>query len=1082
MRKKILSALLLGLVTVASTSTFVSCKDYDDDVKNLQDQITTNDTNLKKLVEDKIALVNAEIEKTNKAISDAEEACKAADKKLQEQIDAANKAITDGDAKTLVAAKKAVEDAMVTVSTTYATKAELEKAQKDLTAAYEKADEVLNNKIDAKVEELVLADKALDEAVNKAQKRADDAYTFAEAINNDLKANYATKKELSDAVTKLNTTIGEVKNDLTGLINANTQKINGLDTRLGDAEGKITAAEGRITANESAISSLDELTKKHTAALEKLNSRLPQVADSLKELYGKVAVLENNLNTVADTLSQNYRKAVNAAVAQLRSDVKDSLNPIRIDIRDLGTRVTKEVNRLDGDIEKANDSIDVVAANLKAVDARVVAIESRLSVISGDLSNLITSIIYNGQTSKAIRYGVVTDEKVVFPYDGKEGAVTFNEGNIIMSSVGGYIYSTINPAQINFAGSSVKVVNSRNEESTSVSLGAAEIVTKDDPILTITRGKSENLGNGLYKLPINVKTPANEAAFTGNTAFYQNADQTSCIAYALQTEYKAGDSTRTVTSHYDLAFKPVTVDAIETIDAVTEGTTKPGKDITGVPAFTMKFEVADDAALEGTMKLKDVDYNDVYASYVEVDPAYEHANDVKLSVNQIMYGKDIAKEVEISVPESLINESIPVKWYVLNYNGKVVSTTEKVVFTRSIFGTINVEVSDVLSQSDPKILNITDAVIAQLKAKKGDEAAKLFAKHATLPLDSAKSGVLRVHVEKDGDSIKNTFKYVPAGLKFENDKCVLTQPMEFVDANGLKVATINYILTVTLPETYDDLKMRIGSAFNVIDTNEKYSKDYTVAWANNVNPDTKKVNYLWDTHSFNIDRFTTLARTKGDATSYIDYEAPNAAQYNDFQLRTAAATDSVKVQNIRVYSSDDVLASNTNPGAAPVGDNDKVRFQINQNIHFFGLANAYKTHDTFWYSVVSPINYGIFRGGKKSVNATCNNVGYCEAGLDDFVWEDFSNNKAKFKINDSRIKSVTCKLIDDAANNYALVHNKTINVDRAANCLKFTINTGAATSESKLTVEIQILDMWGIETVIKGEINVKKSEAQAKKH
>lgn len=1081
MRKKILSALLLGLFTVASTSTFVSCKDYDDDVKNLQEQITTNDTNLKKLVEDKIALVNAEIEKTNKAISDAEKAYKAADEELQKKIDAANKAITDGDKATLDAAKKAVEDAMVTVSTTYATKAELEKAQKDLTAAYEKADEVLNKKIDAKVEELVLADKALDDAVKKAQKRADDAYTFAEAINNDLKANYATKKELSDAVTDLKTTIGDVKTELTGLINANTNKITALDTRLGTAEGKITAAEGRITANESAISSLDELTKKHTADLAKLNSRLPQVADSLKNLYDKVAVLDNSLQTVADTLSRNYRAAVAAAVAQLRNDVKDSLNPIRIDIRDLGNRVTSEVNRLDGEISKANDSIDVVAANLKAVDGRVVAIESRLAVISGDLSNLITSIIYNGQTSKAIRYGVVTDEKVVFPYDGKENAVTFNQGNVIMSSEGGYIYSTINPAQIDFEGSSVKVVNSRNEESTLVSLGAAEVVTKDDPILTITRA-TKNLGNGLYKLPINVKTPANERAFTGNTAFYQNLDQTSCIAYALQTEYKAGDSTRTVTSHYDLAFKPVTVDAIEAIDAVTEGTTKPGKDITGVPAFTMKFEVADDAPLEGTMKLAGIDYNDVYASYVEVDPAYEHANDVKLSVNQIMYGKDIAKEVEISVPESLINESIPVKWYVLNYNGKVVSTTEKVVFTRSIFGTINVEVSDELSQSDPKTLNITNDVIAQLKAKKGVDAAKLFAKHATLPLDSAKSGVLRVHVEKDGDSIKNTFKYVPSALKFKDNKCVLTQPMEFVDANGLKVATINYTLTVTLPETYDKLQMRIGSAFNVIDTDKDYSKDYTVAWANNVNAITKKVNYLWDTHSFNIDRFTTLAAAKGDATSYIDYEAPDAAQYNDFQKTTSAATDSVKVQNIRVYASNDVLASNTNAGAAPVGDNDKVRFHINQNIHFFGLANAYKTHDTFWYSVVSPINYGIFRGGKKVVEATCNNVGYCEAPLTHFVWEDFSNNKQKFQINDSRIKSVTCKLIDDASNNYALVENKTITVNRTANRLEFKINSGAATSECKLTVEIQILDIWGIETVIKGEINVKTSEAQAKKH
>lgn len=1081
MRKKILSALLLGLFTVASTSTFVSCKDYDDDVKNLQDQITTNDTNLKKLVEDKIALVNAEIEKTNKAISDAEEAYKAADEELQKQINAANKAITDGDKATLDAAKKAVEDAMVTVSTTYATKAELEKAQQDLTAAYEKADKVLNDKIDAKVEDLLLADKALDDAVNKAQKRADDAYTFAESINNDLKAHYATKKELSDAVTKLNATIGDVKKELTDLINANTNKITDLDTRLGIAEGKITAAEGRITANESAISKLDSLTKVHTADLAKLNSRLPQVADSLKVLYGKVADLKTSLETVADTLSQNYRAAVNAAVAQLRNDVKDSLNPIRIDINNLGTRVTTEVGRLDGNIEKANDSIDVVAANLKAVDNRVVAIESRLAVISGDLSNLITSIIYNGQTSKAIRYGVVTDEKVVFPYEGKENAVTFNKDDVIMSSVGGYIYSTINPAQIDFTGSSVKVVNSRNEESTLVSLGVAEVVTKDDPILTITRA-TQNLGNGLYKLPINVKKPANVEAFTGNTAFYQNADQTSCIAYALQTEYKAGDSTRTVTSHYDLAFKPVTVDAIQAIDAVTEGTTKPGKDITGVSAYTMKFDVADTASLEGTMKLAGIDYNHVYASYVEVDTAYEHAKDVKLSVNKIMYGKDIAKEVQISVPESLINESIPVKWYVLNYNGKVVSTTEKVVFTRSIFGTINVEVSDTLSQRDPKILNITDAVIAKLKEVKGVDAAKLFVKHAVLPLDSAKSGVLRVHVEKVSDSIKNTFKYVPSALKFENNKCVLTQPMEFVDANSLKVATINYTLTVILPETYDALKMRIGSAFNVIDKDEEYSKDYTVAWANNVNPDTKKVNYLWDTHSFNIERFTILAAAKGDATSYIDYKAPDAAQYNDFQERTAAATDSVKVQNIRVYASNDVPASNTNAGAAPVGDNEKVRFHINQNIHFFGLANAYKTHDTFWYSVVSPINYGIFRGGKKVVEATCNNVGYCEAPLTDFEWVDFSNNKKTFKINDSRIKSVTCKLIDDASNNYALVKNKTITVNRDQNRLEFTILDGAATSECTLTVEIHILDIWGIETVIKGEINVKTSEAQAKKH
>ena len=39
MRKKYLSALLFGALLVASTGTFTSCKDYDDDINNLQTQI-----------------------------------------------------------------------------------------------------------------------------------------------------------------------------------------------------------------------------------------------------------------------------------------------------------------------------------------------------------------------------------------------------------------------------------------------------------------------------------------------------------------------------------------------------------------------------------------------------------------------------------------------------------------------------------------------------------------------------------------------------------------------------------------------------------------------------------------------------------------------------------------------------------------------------------------------------------------------------------------------------------------------------------------------------------------------------------
>ena len=39
MNKKFLSAILFGALMVTSTGTFVSCKDYDDDIDNLQEQI-----------------------------------------------------------------------------------------------------------------------------------------------------------------------------------------------------------------------------------------------------------------------------------------------------------------------------------------------------------------------------------------------------------------------------------------------------------------------------------------------------------------------------------------------------------------------------------------------------------------------------------------------------------------------------------------------------------------------------------------------------------------------------------------------------------------------------------------------------------------------------------------------------------------------------------------------------------------------------------------------------------------------------------------------------------------------------------
>ena len=59
MKRKIFSKLLMGALLVASVSLYVSCKDYDDDIKDLQHQIDSlnglvsqKETTIKTLITD----------------------------------------------------------------------------------------------------------------------------------------------------------------------------------------------------------------------------------------------------------------------------------------------------------------------------------------------------------------------------------------------------------------------------------------------------------------------------------------------------------------------------------------------------------------------------------------------------------------------------------------------------------------------------------------------------------------------------------------------------------------------------------------------------------------------------------------------------------------------------------------------------------------------------------------------------------------------------------------------------------------------------------------------------------------------
>lgn len=1077
MRKKILSVLLLGLFTVASTSTLVSCKDYDDDIKNLQEQITANDATLKKLVEDKYQLALAEVKKVDDALELAKKHCEDADKQLQANIEAAEKAAKkyadDGDAATLAAAKKAVDDAMVQVAATYATKAELDDAKKDLEKAIETAKNDLNNRIDDEVKKLMDADDALQKGIDKAQAKADEAYKLAETIRD----TYATKKELADAIDGL-------RKELNVKISANADDIKAL-------QGRMSKAEASLLKDSAAIKALQDLTAEHSATLIALKSDVKNHEDSLKLIDAKVKANFATLRTAIDSLKAAHNEAV--------KDLTKKITNTNVRIDSLNSAMNTQLNAIRDRLTKVENRVTTLEAQVKAIQEELVKVNGKLQILFNDLNALITSIIYNAQTENISLYNIVAED-VIFPYAGREGAdsLELKQGQALVKEEGGLLYATINPAEVDFSGDiTVKLINSQNVEHAIYELGAAEGVTKNDPVLTITRAQAENLGNGLYKLPVLTKNGgifAKDALVGKNSIFAvapngQTANQ--CIAYALQTSYVQVDTagvkqTRNVTSHYDVAIVPTAVTPLEAINIIPDAT---GVDTEAEPVkFDIRFDREVDAQLAGKIVLEDITNADVFATYLEVDTTFADATKkVTLSTNEIARGKNVGDSITISVTDNLVNVPVPVKWYALNYDGSIVTKREYVVFTRSKFGTINLELTSTINKSGTMEVDFLPELKKALDAK-GADAYKEFCKDI-VAIDTAQGqDSIRLVLEAvAGQDTTNVFYYNPkkCNQTVENDKQQFNS-IEVYTSEGLQVATISWTVNIVDPNYLDNIDMRIASAFNVIDQDEDYSKDYTVAWAriDQTNADTTKVNYLWDTHSFNIDRFLDAAEAAEDplTETELTYEAKTKyVPYNQLLLNNQYATDSVPVQNIRVYTGNGIEAKNTNPGSAPAGANDKTLFQIDQIINYYGIIP--KVHDTFWYSVVSPINYGIWRGGAKSVEATANNVGAATASLAAFSWVDYSNNKATFNLKDKRIASVTCELVKDAANNYALVENKEIKVNLTTSTpqLEFKINYGAATDNCKLTVNVIVTDYWGIQTKLTATINVKKSEAGAKK-
>ena len=304
MKRKYLSALLMGVLTLSSVSTFTSCKDYDDDISNLQgqiDKLATADQLSQKVAElqalissNKSDITSLQAKLADKTTLDEVKAVLAdyatkqyvndADKTLQDAIDALKTGdiakLKEDVVKAQAAADKAAADAekanadIVETLKTLATKTEL----KDAADAAQKAIEALESK------------------------NAEDLKKAQEAITETLK-NYATKSDVEDGDKKtLESLASTIKNASDALALANTNKQAIADAL--DILGKGYSKENTVAAAIEAIKGQIGTPNKELGTLDSRLAAIESVLNGVKDddtklgLATKVTNIENKLKDI----------------------------------------------------------------------------------------------------------------------------------------------------------------------------------------------------------------------------------------------------------------------------------------------------------------------------------------------------------------------------------------------------------------------------------------------------------------------------------------------------------------------------------------------------------------------------------------------------------------------------------------------------------------------------------------------------------------------------------------------------------------------------------------------------------------
>ena len=541
MKRKYLSALLMGVLTLTSVSTFTSCKDYDDDISNLQgqiDKLATADQ-----LSQKVAELQALISSNKSDITSLQS--ELAKKTTLDEVKAvlanyATKEYVDGADATLQAAIKALETGKV---------AELEAAVKAAQAAADKAAEDAKAANAEILETLkTLATKAeVSEAADAAQKAIAavesnnaEALKKAQAEILETLKNYATKENLKDVADAAQKALDAAQKD-------NSKALADLDTAVKNAQSKANTAAADAS---KALADLATTTKTAADALKQANANkatLDAVAESLGKGYSKE-------NTVADAI-----KAIQAQIGTPNKElgtldlrlaaIESVLNGVKDDDTKLGlatkvTNIEKQLKDIIGEYTTMVTSVSLVGSyHLNTNQGRdwddVLMGKADLQFMSDNVAADLTF----GKGQKDNTGAVVAEASNQQTY--KKGTPFNNETSIVVR---------VNPTNAELTkNTTIKLVDSKGRDLSDV----LELGTPERFNTLLSRASA---ASGLWTIPVKVKagvaTDKIEQKVGG-----PGADRNNHVLYAVAikntaTEKDAQD--RYVTSTYDLTVQAPT--------------------------------------------------------------------------------------------------------------------------------------------------------------------------------------------------------------------------------------------------------------------------------------------------------------------------------------------------------------------------------------------------------------------------------------------------------------------------------------------------------------------------------------------